>query len=97
MVESLSSCYVVYEECSDGTPVVRSSDRTEVLLACSVPNLKLNVFVANFDGFCSEFNSDGYVVGCASLVFDELQHNTGLTNTSVSDNDEFEQVMVRIH
>ena len=94
MVESISSGDVVDEECSDGTPVIRSSNGTKSLLSGRIPNLKFYVFVLDVDGFGAELNPDGDVVGVPVFAFDELEDDAGFADSGVADDDKLIKVMV---
>lgn len=94
MGESIAPGDVVDKESSNGAPIVRSGNRTEVLLASRVPDLELDVFAADLDSLCPEFDTDCYVVSRPRFIFDELQHHTRLADARVADHDEFEEVVI---
>ena len=66
-------------------------------MTSSVPDLEFNGLVLDFDGFGTELYTDGDVVREPSLVLYELKHHTRLAYSGVPDDDELEQVVVRVH
>lgn len=90
MGKSIPAGDIVDQQGSDRAPVVGSGDRPEVLLARSVPDLQLYVFVPHFYRFCPELHADRYVVGRTHFIFDELEHHAGLADPRVADHDELE-------
>lgn len=97
MLKSFLSRDIIYKQRSNCTSIIRSSNGSKILLACSVPDLKFNIFVFNTYSLCSKFDSYGDIMGCPCLILDELQNNTWLTYSSVANDYEFEQIVVRIH
>lgn len=97
MLKSFLSGDVIHQQCSDGTSIIRASDGSEILLACSVPDLQFDIFIPNINSLGPELNADSNIMGRPGLILDKLQHNAWFTDTCVSDDDEFKQVMVRVH
>lgn len=97
MGKGVSPGDIVDKESPDGTSIVRSGNGSEILLAGRVPDLQFDALISNGDGFSSELDSDGDVVGCSSFVLDELQHDAWFAYAGVSDDDEFKQVVVIVH
>lgn len=59
MIVCGTSRYIVHHQRSCGTPVIRSSDSPEPFLACSVPNLQLDLLSANVNDSGAKFNTNG--------------------------------------
>lgn len=95
--EGVLASNIIDEKGPDGTPVVGSCDRSEVLLAGSIPNLEFNTFLLDGNGLGAKLHSDCYIVGCSRLILDELEHHAGFPHARVPDHDELEQVMVCVH
>ena len=111
-------CEIVDVEHDDqriGRAIVGLRDRTETLLASSVPDLKLgdsggvdgegtygegtyfDAFAIHFDGFDEEIHADGRCLSRRKHVLTEPTDETGLADTGVADENDFEQVFVIIH
>ena len=97
MVESLFPGDIIHEQCSNRTSVIRPCYRSEIFLSRSVPNLQFDIFIFNRNGFSPELNPNGNIMRGPGLSFNKLKHNTWFTNTSIPNNNELKQVMVRIH
>ena len=95
MVERVSARDVVHQKCSGSTSVITPCDRTERFLASSVPDLQLYLFGVDGDHAGSELHSDGEVVHRLEPFVGELEEETGLSDSRVSDDDVFEEVSVR--
>lgn len=80
-VHSLLPCDVIDKKGTNSTSIVRTSNRAEIFLASSIPDLKLDVFVVNRNSLCSEFDSDGYIVSNPGLVLDELEYDTRFSHS----------------
>ncbi len=90
MVKCVFASDVVHQQGSDCTSIIGSSDRSKILLACSIPYLKFYVFTADLNRLGSELHSNSYVVCTASFILDELKDNTGFAHSCVSNNYELE-------
>lgn len=97
MGESLFSGDVINKKRTDGTTVVWASDGPKILLAGSVPDLQLYIFVLDRDCLSSKLNSNGYIMSGAGFTLNELEDDTGLADASVTDNDELKKVMIGVH
>ena len=84
---------VVDEEDSDCWTVVWSSDRSEILLACSVPDLEFDGFIAEGEDSWSKLDSKSDLVVMVHALFHELSDNATLSYSSISHHDEFKQII----
>lgn len=75
MLECLFSGNIVDKESSYCASIIRTCDRSEILLSCSIPNLQLDIFVFNINSLCPKLNSDGHIMSCSCLILNELQNN----------------------
>lgn len=73
MIEGFFSSDIVDQKSSSCSSVVRSGDALERFLACSVPYLKLNVFIVNFDRSAAKLNSDSEVMLLSKPLVGELK------------------------
>lgn len=76
-------CDVVDEEGSNGRSVVGSSDRSEVLLSSSVPNLQFEGFIPEEQIPGGKLYSEGDLMIFIDLLFDELGDNTALADSCI--------------
>ncbi len=97
MGKSLFSGDVIHEQGANGTSVVWPGNGPEIFLACSVPDLQFDILILDRYGLGAELNSNGYIMGGAGFSLNKLKNDTGLAHPGVSDDDELEEVMVRIH
>lgn len=97
MIKSVPSSDVINQKGSDCSPVIGPGDRSEILLASGVPDLELDLLLANQDGLRPEFNSDCDVVVLSGFILDELQNEAGFAHSRVSNENELEKVMISIH
>ena len=77
-----------------GTFVVCVGDGSESLLAGGVPDLELDVFVVDVEGFEAEVYADCCHVVLGELVVGETEEETGFADGGVADDDVFEEVVV---
>lgn len=75
---------VVDKQGADCAAVVRPSDRSEVLLARSVPHLEFDVFILDSDGPGGKLYSQRDLVILVHALLDELQHHARFANTLVN-------------
>ncbi len=97
MSECLLSGDIVYEQGSNGASVVGACDGSEVLLSCSIPDLKFDIFIFDGNSFGTEFYSDGNIMGSSGFSLNKLENDAWFSDSSVSDNDEFEEIVIGIH
>ena len=91
MVERVAVRYVVHQQCSDGTPVIRRRDTPITLLTGSVPDLRFYHFVVlDLDGFGREFHSNSRLGIFVELVLGETKDKVRLSDTRVAQQDDFE-------
>jgi len=50
-------------------------------LTRSIPNLKFNALVGDWNSLGPELNAYGDIVGGSGFILDELQHNARLSNS----------------
>ena len=81
VVECLLAGDVIHKQGPCCTSVVAPSDGLERLLACSVPNLQLDVLVVNLDGPGTKLYANGEVVLLPKPLVRELQKKAGLADT----------------
>ena len=65
----------------------------EPLLPCSVPNLNFDVLAVQVNRFYFEIDADRYDVRLLDVFLTQPEEQTRLAHLSVSDDDEFEQVI----
>lgn len=92
MIECVPTRDVVHQKSSGGPSVVRPCNRSECLLSCRVPNLKLDLLSFNVDHAGPEFYSYGEVVDRLEPFVGELKQEARFANTCVPDDDVLEQV-----
>ena len=46
------------------------------------------------DGFSPELDTNGDLMGCSGLVLDELEDDAGLSNSSIADDNELEEIVI---
>lgn len=77
--------------------VVWSSNWSECLLSCSVPNLDFDGFVIMFVDLWTKFNTNSGVMLIPELFLSVTQQDTWFTHTGIPHYDELEQVMIQVH
>jgi len=77
-----------------GSSVVAGGDGTEPLLTGCVPNLELDHFAIELDGTNLEINTNGGDVGLSVSVIGKTEEKARLSNTRVTNQQEFEKVVV---
>lgn len=95
VVERLAARNVVHQQGTGRTPVVRSGNRTERLLAGRVPNLQLDLLAVDGDHPGAELDADRQVMNRLEALVGELEQQAGLADACVAYDDVFEQVRVR--
>ena len=85
---------VVCEEHAVRAPIKDSSYRLEGLLASRIPYLNLDHFAIHSEVKVSKFYADGNLVLLLELIVHYALHKATFSDTSVSYNDQFEQVVV---
>jgi len=93
VVEGFVVCHVVDNDDSVGTAIVRRCDCAEAFLASGIPDLKLDGLSIELDGADFEINTDCGDVRLSVSVVGESEKQTGLSDTGVSDEEEFEEVI----
>ena len=97
MRKSFLPRYIIHQKRTNSTPVIRPRNGPEILLPRSIPYLQLNGLILHRNGLGPELNSDRYIMGSTCLALYKLKHNTGLTNSSVTNDNKLEQVVVGVH
>lgn len=97
MSKGVSSRDIIDQQCSYSTPVVGSRNRSKVLLASSIPNLKFDSFITNCNGFSSKFYPDGDIMSCSCFILNKLKDNTRFAHTCIAYDYEFEEVIIVVH
>jgi hypothetical protein len=64
-------------------------------LACRVPDLQFDVLALDFNHPCAELDADRDFMLLSKPLVDELEQETRLAHTCVTDEDEFEQITIR--
>jgi len=93
-IEWCDVCNVEYKKYALTASVISTCDCSESLLSCSIPNLELDAFIINGEGFESEIDSDSSEIMLGKLILYEPYENSWLSNTWVSNDDSFEKVIV---
>ena len=88
--KSLISGNIVSQEYAVSSSVEDSSDTLERLLACSVPDLKLNNFVLDGTSERTELDSNGDLMFSLELVVLHSAHQATFANTCVTNYNQFE-------
>lgn len=82
------------EDDAGGPLVVGLGDVLELLLACGVPDLQLELLIVDLDGFDFEVNADGGDVGLLEVVLAEAHDEVGLADAAVANDDDLGHVVV---
>ena len=77
-----------------GATVKDTSHWLKGLLPRSVPDLQLDYFFIYFEPEGPEFHSDGHLVLHFEIIIHDSLHETTLTHSRVSDNDQLKQVVL---
>lgn len=77
-----------------GSAVVRAGDGPETFVACSVPDLQLDLISPEREGLKSEVDPDGGEEDLAEFVIGVSDDDGGLADTRIADEDYFEEIMV---
>ena len=88
---------VVDEEDSYGRAVVGTSDRSEVLLASSVPYLQFDCFVAEGQDSGGELDPQSDFVFVVHALLHELGDDAALADARVTHYDELKQIIELAH
>jgi len=94
VVKGLTTSDIVHEESASSVAVVAPSNRAELLLTGGIPNLQLNLLAADGDGATAELDTDGQIVDGLEALIGELKKEATLTDSSITDNDVLEEVLV---
>ena len=84
---------VVDEEYSNCWTIVWSSDRSEILLACSIPDLEFNGFIVEREDSWCKLYSESDLVIMVHALFHELSDDAAFSYTSVSYHNELKQII----
>lgn len=76
--------------------VVCAGHRPVPLLSGSIPNLNFDCLVIDYNGFGSEFDSNGGFGLEVKLVFSEFADDVGLAYPRVANEDNFVMVVTRV-
>lgn len=82
---------VIDEQCADGASVVGRGDGAVALLAGSIPNLRLDGLGVDLNGPRGEFDADSGLGVEVELVPSESTQQIGLSDTRVSDQDNYKK------
>ena len=82
------------EEDTLAASIVCAGDGSEPLLSGSVPDLKLDAFIIDGEGFEPKVDSDGGQIVLWELVLYESDKNSRLSDSRVANNDSFKKVVV---
>lgn len=85
---------VKYQKNTLAASVISTCDGSESLLAGCVPDLELNAFIIDREGFEPKINSNRSQIVFWELILYESHKDGRLSNTWVSDDDCFEEVVV---
>lgn len=85
---------VIDKKDSHGSAVVGSCDGAEAFLTSSVPDLKLDFLAIELNGTDLKVDSDGGDETGGEGVIREAEQKTGLSDTTVSDQEELDEVIV---
>jgi len=85
---------VVDDDDAVGAAIVRGCDGAEALLARRVPDLQLYRFPVQFNGANFEVDADGGDVRLRVSVVGEPEQQTGFAHPRVSDQQQFEKIIV---
>mmetsp|Transcript_45379 Transcript_45379/g.52199 ORF Transcript_45379/g.52199 Transcript_45379/m.52199 type:complete len:234 (-) Transcript_45379:88-789(-) len=88
---------VVNQDTAIGATVESNTQTLESFLAGSIPDLKSNHFVVNHDIFSQKIGSNSSFILLTETVVDELVHQRSLSDSTVSQDDNFEQVLLSVH
>jgi 8-oxo-dGTP pyrophosphatase MutT (NUDIX family) len=81
VLEGISPGYIIDQESSRCTSIIRSSDASEGFLSGRVPDLQLYEFVAlQIDHPGTKFNPNGQIVNRLETFVRELQQQTGFSD-----------------
>lgn len=95
VVKALLRTYVINDDCSMSLFVVASSNCLVLLLARSIPELNLNHFVFVLKLRCLKIYSDCRSRVEAQVRLDEFPQDVCLSNSGVSDQNDFDQQVRR--
>ena len=87
--KSLVSSDIISQENTVRSSVENTSHTLERLLASSVPDLKLNNFILDRASKRTKLYSDGDLMLSLELVVLDSAHQTTLTDTSISNDNQF--------
>ena len=92
--KGLVSSDIISQENTVRSSIENTSDTFERLLASSVPDLKLDNFILDRASKRTKLYSDGDLMLSLELVVLDSAHQTTLTDTSISNDDQFKEVVL---
>ena len=69
------------------TPVVRTRYCSESLLPSSIPDLKLDIFAVDLNGFEPEINANGGEIVLGELILNEANEDRRLAHSRITNDD----------
>mmetsp|Transcript_86527 Transcript_86527/g.220495 ORF Transcript_86527/g.220495 Transcript_86527/m.220495 type:complete len:276 (+) Transcript_86527:3-830(+) len=87
---------VVDDQGTGSAAVIAPRDRPIPFLPGGVPNLEFDAPATDLDDFGTELHTDGVGGALLEFILDELMEQTGLSSTSIANNNELEEVIVLI-
>ena len=92
--KGLVSSDIISQENTVSSSVENTSYTLERLLASGVPDLKLNNFILDRASERTKLYSDGDLMFSLELIVLDSAHQTTLTDTSISNDDQFKEVVL---
>ena len=96
-IETCSISKVEAESATIGTSIERKSKWLEFFLTGSIPDLECNDLAVYLYLLFREISSNSWLRICTGLVMDVLLEQSGLTDTWVSQDDDFEEITLLWH
>jgi len=94
MIKGLAPSDIINKECASSVAIIAPSNRTELLLTCSIPNLQLNLLATDGDCAATKLDTDGQIMDRLETLVGELEKKATLTDGSITDDDVLEEVFV---
>jgi hypothetical protein len=94
ILETLPFVYGVSEDYPHGSSVVSLRNSLKLLLPRCIPNLQPDFVLADSDGLDLEVNADCGEMRCHEVVLAELQQHVGLTDSTVANHQQFNEVII---
>lgn len=85
---------IKYKENPLAASIIGACDRSESLLSSSIPDLELDAFIIDGEGFESKIDSDGSKIMFRKLILYEPDEYSRFSDARVSNDDSFEKVVV---